>query len=669
MSKPAERFRSIGSIIGIGTLDETELEMKRVRDELKSEIDFQKKRIGELRRNLSSLMKKDAAKVEDIVPSLNEICKENNLPLVKSFEDLEAHAEKMLKRAKKSEKTDESGVLNKILEATQTELISNEICDDFTDINNTVRELLDEDLRRTRSVVDLLESGRRVIEDEERNTCPLCKQRIERERVLIEIDTRLKTLRGLSQKESKVRTISKVLLKQLDELIRELERVLSYLDSFSELAKEKTQAANKIAFLKEFKSHIMSLETLENEIPLPEFIQHQAKINKLWRDIQEKCRQLLDDIGLTDKEKKVLGVVRLIEQARSKAVEIMQVQKDLKKYENRFTITEKIYSTFSTIKKTKIQEIYNSIQGNIRRYYAMLHPEEPHKNIELTVALGRRASTELSMESFGREGVDPRALTSEGHLDSLGLCIFLGFVKKFNEKCSLIVLDDVVSTVDAKHRKNICKLLFQEFNDKQLIMTTHDGVWYEQLRAAQRAHGVDGNWNNLVITGWDVENGPTVRPYKVRWERIQEKIEAGDKAGAGNEGRRYLEWVLERVCETIRVPIVFKTSGPYGIGDLLLPSKKRIAKLVKDEAFKNEVLEIFQDLESTILLGNLLSHNNLLAEEVTRGEVKDFCESVQNFHHVFLCPCCEQFLGYYKNLKILRCPNSRCEEPYEVKTK
>jgi len=296
MSKPAERFRSIGSIIGIGTLDETELEMKRVRDELKSEIDFQKKRIGELRRNLSSLMKKDAAKVEDIVPSLNEICKENNLPLVKSFEDLEAHAEKMLKRAKKSEKTDESGVLNKILEATQTELISNEICDDFTDINNTVRELLDEDLRRTRSVVDLLESGRRVIEDEERNTCPLCKQRIERERVLIEIDTRLKTLRGLSQKESKVRTISKVLLKQLDELIRELERVLSYLDSFSELAKEKTQAANKIAFLKEFKSHIMSLETLENEIPLPEFIQHQAKINKLWRDIQEKCRQLLDDI-------------------------------------------------------------------------------------------------------------------------------------------------------------------------------------------------------------------------------------------------------------------------------------------------------------------------------------------------------------------------------------
>ena len=117
---------------------------------------------------------------------------------------------------------------------------------------------------------------------------------------------------------------------------------------------------------------------------------------------------------------------------------------------------------------------------------------------QLTVALGRRASTELRMESFGREGEDPRALTSEGHLDSLGLCIFLGFVKKFNAGCSLIVLDDVVSTLDAKHRENICKLLLEEFRDKQLIITTHDEVWYKQLRAFQRAYGIEGDFKTLT---------------------------------------------------------------------------------------------------------------------------------------------------------------------------
>ena len=123
----------------------------------------------------------------------------------------------------------------------------------------------------------------------------------------------------------------------------------------------------------------------------------------------------------------------MIEQAKSKTTELSRVRTELKIYQNRFDVAEKIYSTFSDTKKAKIQDIYDSIQGNIQNFYSILHPSEPHKNIELTVALGRRASTELRMESFGREGEDPRALTSEGHLDSLGLCIFLGFVKKFNE--------------------------------------------------------------------------------------------------------------------------------------------------------------------------------------------------------------------------------------------
>jgi hypothetical protein len=273
------------------------------------------------------------------------------------------------------------------------------------------------------------------------------------------------------------------------------------------------------------------------------------------------------------------------------------------------------------------------------------------------------------MESFGRGGEDPRALTSEGHLDSLGLCIFLGFVKRFNEGCSLIVLDDVVSTIDAKHREDICKLLLKEFKDKQLIITTHDGVWYEQLRASQRAYGMEANFKNAVITNWHVESGPTIRPYKIRWERIQDKIESGDKTGAGNEGRQYLEWILERICEITQAPVPFKSSGRYEVGELLIPVKKRLESLIKDDAFKAKISNAFQDLESTIIMGNLLSHNNVLAEEVSIEEVNSFCMSAHNLHNVFLCPNCELLIRYYQDLKILRCSNPRCKNPIEVKTK
>ena len=48
MSKPADRFRAIGSIIGIEPLDDIERKMMRVRDNLKGEIDSKEKKISEL---------------------------------------------------------------------------------------------------------------------------------------------------------------------------------------------------------------------------------------------------------------------------------------------------------------------------------------------------------------------------------------------------------------------------------------------------------------------------------------------------------------------------------------------------------------------------------------------------------------------------------------------
>jgi len=260
--------------------------------------------------------------------------------------------------------------------------------------------------------------------------------------------------------------------------------------------------------------------------------------------------------------------------------------------------------------------------------------------------------------------------TSEGHLDSLGLCIFLAFVKKFNKDCSLIILDDVVTTVDSKHRSHICKLLIEEFQEKQMIITTHDNLWYEQLRSHQIAYDVTGNFKNLVITGWDISSGPNIRPYKPRWVKIQEKISSSDKVGAGNEGRQYLEWLLETICEITAAPVPFKKSGRYEIGDLLPHAKKRLLNdLLRDEDFKCKIGEAFRRLESNIILGNILSHNNLLSEETSINEVKLFCEAIDGIYSLFLCNSCGKMLRYYQDIKVLRCSNPRCPDPLEIRTK
>ena len=669
MSKPADRFRAIGSIIGVELLDEIELEMMRARDDLKGEIDSKKEDIGDLINGLSTIIEKDITKVEDVLPALNNMLQEANLPSIKSLEMVDKHAEEMLKTVKRAESIDHIRVLNELLGETKTTLIAEEFVGELNSLNDKIKHLLQEDIRLELSVADLLESGRKVIEEEEMDTCPLCEQKIDRKKLLAKIDVRLKTLRNLSEKASEVRTMSVPLINKLNEIADKFKTISSKIKSFPELAEEKSKIIEKIAFLKEFVPHITSAKDLKDIIPVQVFDKQKNEINGAWSSLSTKCSQVLDIIGLTEDEKRVLDLVRLIEQTRSKTTELSKTQAELKIYQNRFDLAEKIFSTFSETKKAKIQEIYNSIQGNIQGFYSSLHPNELHKNIELTVALGRRASTELRMESFGREGEDPRALTSEGHLDSLGLCIFLGFVKKFNEGCSLIVLDDVVSTVDAKHRENICKLLFEEFRDQQLIITTQDEVWYEQLRASQRVYGMEGDFKNKVITNWCVERGPTIIPYKIRWERIQEKINSGDKSGAGNEGRQYLEWVLEKICEVMQASGPIRSSGLYEVEELLIAAKKRVESLIKEDVFKSKIFNAFQDLESRKIMGNILSHNNILAGEVSIEEVNRFCNSVKNLHSVFLCPNCRHFIGYYRDLKIVRCSNARCKNPIEVKTK
>lgn len=110
------------------------------------------------------------------------------------------------------------------------------------------------------------------------------------------------------------------------------------------------------------------------------------------------------------------------------------------------------------------------------------------------------------MDSFG-ESVDSRSFASEGHLDTLGLCIFLAFNKQFNN-LGLMVLDDVLTTVDVTHKEKIANLLLEDFEDFQFIITAHDKLWVDELEELCTKYGRD----NVVyeIEEWSLDEGPVI---------------------------------------------------------------------------------------------------------------------------------------------------------------
>ena len=285
----------------------------------------------------------------------------------------------------------------------------------------------------------------------------------------------------------------------------------------------------------------------------------------------------------------------------------------------------------------------------------------------------KRASVKLTIDSFDKSKEDPRAYISEGHLDTLGICIFLAFVSKFNEELPIIVLDDIVTTVDANHREKLANLLLTKFPDHQLIITTHDGIWYKQLCENQRTLGLRNNYVNKTIISWDRTIGPQFLDYRSLWGKIEDNINRGDFEIAGILSRRYLEWILKQICSHMRVKIEFNESGRYNARELFNNAFTRMNKLcarvINNDPFKVGVITAFKDLDSWQYMGNILSHDNPEILSYPSSEIVNFAYKINTLYEQFLCPYCKSFLQYEQKYKDIRCIQPNCKDQLFINLK
>jgi len=663
-SIPSDRFRAIASILGIEQLDNVELAMKRAYEELDVGIDSQRQRIQEVLAQISQLLGESIAEAREAIPSLNKKFAEADLMTIKSFDEVDNVAQEMLKTFKKTTDLENVTRLSEISEKLKTLKMDEEVAKNLHNLNIRLAPFLEAKTKRELSISEFLVKGQQAVKEDDRSICPLCGQVVDREKLLTQIKERLQTLSQLTDEASEIRRISINLEKKLNSFIDELEKVSLELAPYKQLNNARLKLLQVASIFKQFVSNVISVKEFAQAIPVKDFQVNSEKLKRLIESLSAKCQSMFERIGVPEDWKNKVAVITIASQVKVLVNETAKIECDLRVEGQQLGCMKKIYDLFSEIKKNKIKEIYEAIVGNVNALYSTLHPNDPHKNIELKIAAGRRASAELKIESFDKAKEDPRAFTSEAHQDSMGLCIFLAFVKRFNEGCNLIVLDDVVTTIDAQHREFICRLLLEQFRNYQLLVTTHDGIWYEQLRSHQRAFRMHGDWKNLEIIRWTLKTGPIIEPFKPRWDKIKAKIESGDKQGAASEGRNYVEWLLKEICKVTLARLIIKER--YTVADLLHPAKQRIDELTKGNPFEKEVSKRFQELEATAIMGNLLSHDNPEVENISVEEVKRFCEAVHELHNIFTCPECESFLKYYQDMKKLRCPDSHCQKPLEI---
>ena len=86
------------------------------------------------------------------------------------------------------------------------------------------------------------------------------------------------------------------------------------------------------------------------------------------------------------------------------------------------------YAELIEARKRGLQRLRQELEADFKYFYQELHPNEGYEEIKIPVQSTKRSSVDLTTRFYDDEA-HPLNYFSEGHLDSLGLCIFLAFIK------------------------------------------------------------------------------------------------------------------------------------------------------------------------------------------------------------------------------------------------
>jgi hypothetical protein len=202
--------------------------------------------------------------------------------------------------------------------------------------------------------------------------------------------------------------------------------------------------------------------------------------------------------------------------------------------------------------RNKINELYGDIQGDgsdAPPIYLTL-PDEDDTN---------QQRMQLLIDfSENRKGVNPTGYLSDSQIHALALSLRLSAIRTFNPSVPMIVLDDVVTSYDADHRKNIAAMLAKHFDEYQIVVLTHD----ERFFALLQDHLPPANWIFRRITELRPDFGPTFQDHRTSDEVITEKLQSGESAA--NEIRQAEEeWLLD-LCRGFKVSLAIRPiDRPY----------------------------------------------------------------------------------------------------------
>jgi hypothetical protein len=611
-----EKWKALSEILGIEEVDRLRLDLQRVRNDLRrearssSEFAAQKAEIVADRIGAASTGLSD----RQVLASIQIACAEYGLDQPDSLEH--ALDPSWIPAAAADPQTVKAAELTRLAAELGAGGPAPFDMDAIQAWNEGVVATASSDVLRTR----LLKAAQQLMDAEpESDLCPLCRRPIDPIDLRRVIRASLEALRDASERSERLHEQGRDITDVLENATRwRLERAKSARDLGMELSPPPPVPIQARDAVERF------LGVDQDSLAL-----HADLVTDWDRQAAEAVSATVP-APASPREASLWALVQLVQAARDWSV----AESELGAAERASELADRIFSGYQERQGAYVQEILDRITDRVAELYGRLHPGEALGAV--AVELWGEKGIELAVDFHGTRQKPPHGVLSESHLNSLAVALFLAMAETFNERLGFLVLDDVVNSFDLDHRGQLAELLATAFEEKQLLVLTHDPYFFDRIvRLAP-------SWNFMQFTSWSFEEGPRTTRYETHGmlEQARERLEADDVTGAAQKGRRALEELLQEICEGLEAPIAFRRGARNDrreVGELLRGLRRCLKELSGD--FLRQIHPLLQLIDADVVATlNAEAHASVGA--AARPEVEAALQRIRQLDELWTCSDC-----------------------------
>ena len=510
---------------------------------------------------------------------------------------------------------------------------------------------------------DLWSQAHSLFEKEEHDfsTCPVCDTEFgstphgSREAVRINIETNLAMLTAYREAECALRTAKQELSQNSQTLRTTLDRLSTGLAD----ANFESDAEPVSAYLSELKSWELGLPLPNSGFP----IQAMVSIRESLTNARERLVSQQGENTYAEAKK----IADQLIEVRKDLTRIYHTKKELQKlHANLVKQTNRIETAINDHNEGLLSQLEQDVDALYKKIQGI--PQDEPSLVRLQLADGTVANQQqisLVMDySENRQSVAPSGYLSDSQIHSIALSLHLAAIRKFNTGAPIIVLDDVVTSYDADHRKTIASTLAEEFRGFQIVLVTHDEQFFNLLQD----HLPPAGWWFRRITHIDSSYGPVFSDHRTPDEIIQRKLDYGEPVG--EEMRKSQEEWLLTICREFGVKVVIRPiDKPYQYDRSELAIA--LARFLKSHSLVPPIVPgISNPFLSSLQMGvveNFASHfSDNPYRSVSSGDDLARWKEYQFFRDLFFCSDCGK--SRFKRPRELSKPVcAKCEKPFEFK--